>query len=54
MNDQQLLKAVLSLLAGAKFDARGNEIMQIAEVIHQFNQYVESRESKKAAQVQNG
>lgn len=39
MTDTELLKAVLSILAQAKFDIKGAELMQVAEVIHRFNEY---------------
>ena len=45
MNESQLLKAVLSLLANARFDAKGADLMQIAEVIHKFNEYVQAKDT---------
>lgn len=53
MTELNLLKAVLSLLANARFDAKGADLMQIAEVIHQFNKYVENREAEQASKVPN-
>lgn len=43
MSESELLKNVLNLLAGASFNARGAELMQIAEVIHQFKLYVDNQ-----------
>lgn len=43
MSEIELLKNVLNLLAQARFDARGAELMQIAEVIHRFKEYVDGK-----------
>jgi hypothetical protein len=44
MNESEMLKAVLSILAQAKFDVKGSELMQVANVLHDFSQFVKARD----------
>ena len=40
MTESDMLKSILSILAQAKFDIKGAELMQVANVINDFNAYV--------------